>query len=181
VPEVEEDGKTEEYGISRRWHFESDQTAWRLGRVSFNPVKHIDPFGTILLPGLLLLMRSPFLFGYAKPVPVNFRGLRQSAARYSVGRSGRPGHKYRTGVSCGGRVSCCGLPAQHRRGMGGGEPKKMHSSSTWCSPYSTCFHCHPWTAGASLSGCSPRCSPRDGIRESKCRYTQGAPGKAAFA
>ena len=53
-----------------------DQTACRLGRVSFNPVKHIDPFGTILLPGLLLLMRSPFLFGYAKPVPVNFRALR---------------------------------------------------------------------------------------------------------
>jgi Zn-dependent protease len=53
-----------------------DQTAWRLGRVSFNPVRHIDPFGTILLPGLLLLMRSPFLFGYAKPVPVNFRALR---------------------------------------------------------------------------------------------------------
>jgi Zn-dependent protease len=53
-----------------------DETAWRLGRVSFNPVRHIDPFGTILLPGLLLLMRSPFLFGYAKPVPVNFRALR---------------------------------------------------------------------------------------------------------
>src|SRR5262252_6119985 len=53
-----------------------DDTAWRLGRVTFNPVKHIDPFGTILLPGLLLLMRSPFLFGYAKPVPVNFRALR---------------------------------------------------------------------------------------------------------
>ena len=42
---------------------------------SFNPLKHIDPFGTILLPGLLLLLRSPFLFGYAKPVPVNFRAL----------------------------------------------------------------------------------------------------------
>jgi len=53
-----------------------DDTAWRLGRVSFNPLKHIDPFGTILLPGLLLLLRSPFLFGYAKPVPVNFKGLR---------------------------------------------------------------------------------------------------------
>jgi Zn-dependent protease len=53
-----------------------DETAWRLGRVSFNPVRHIDPFGTILLPALLLLMRSPFLFGYAKPVPVNFRALR---------------------------------------------------------------------------------------------------------
>jgi Zn-dependent protease len=53
-----------------------DDTAWRLGRVSFNPLKHLDPFGTILLPGLLLLLRSPFIFGYAKPVPVNFRALR---------------------------------------------------------------------------------------------------------
>jgi Zn-dependent protease len=53
-----------------------DDTAWRLGRVSFNPAKHIDPFGTILLPGLLLLLHAPFLFGYAKPVPVNFGRLR---------------------------------------------------------------------------------------------------------
>jgi Zn-dependent protease len=53
-----------------------DDTAWRLGRVSFNPLKHIDLFGTILMPALLLLLRSPFLFGYAKPVPVNFRALR---------------------------------------------------------------------------------------------------------
>ena len=53
-----------------------DDTAWRLGRVSFNPFKHIDPFGTVLLPALLLLMRSPILFGYAKPVPVNFQALR---------------------------------------------------------------------------------------------------------
>src|SRR6266498_5955621 len=57
-----------------------DDTAWRLGRVTFNPFKHIDPFGTVLLPGLLLLMRSPFLFGYAKPVPVNFRALRNPRA-----------------------------------------------------------------------------------------------------
>jgi Zn-dependent protease len=53
-----------------------DDTAWRLGRVTFNPLKHIDPFGTILLPGLLLFLHSPFLFGYAKPVPINFRALR---------------------------------------------------------------------------------------------------------
>jgi Zn-dependent protease len=53
-----------------------DDTAWRLGRVTFNPFKHIDPFGTILLPALLLLTRSPVLFGYAKPVPVNFQALR---------------------------------------------------------------------------------------------------------
>jgi Zn-dependent protease len=56
--------------------FLGDETAARLGRVSLNPFRHIDPFGTILLPGLLLLARSPFLFGYAKPVPVNFRALR---------------------------------------------------------------------------------------------------------
>jgi Zn-dependent protease len=52
-----------------------DNTAQQLGRVSFNPFKHIDPFGTVILPGLLLLAHSPFLFGYAKPVPVNFRNL----------------------------------------------------------------------------------------------------------
>jgi Zn-dependent protease len=56
--------------------FLGDETAWKLGRVSLNPIKHIDPVGTILLPGLLLLLGSPFLFGYAKPVPVNFRALR---------------------------------------------------------------------------------------------------------
>ena len=56
--------------------FLGDETASRLGRVSLNPIRHIDPFGTIILPALLLLARSPFLFGYAKPVPVNFRALR---------------------------------------------------------------------------------------------------------
>jgi Zn-dependent protease len=52
-----------------------DDTAWRLGRVTLNPLKHIDPVGTILLPALLLFLHSPFLFGYAKPVPINFRAL----------------------------------------------------------------------------------------------------------
>ena len=47
-----------------------DDTALRLGRVTLNPLKHIDPMGTIFLPALLLFLRSPFLFGYAKPVPV---------------------------------------------------------------------------------------------------------------
>jgi Zn-dependent protease len=56
-------------------HF-GDDTAWRLGRVSLNPLKHIDPFGTLILPGLLLLTHAPFLFGYAKPVPVKFGQLR---------------------------------------------------------------------------------------------------------
>jgi Zn-dependent protease len=56
------------------YHF-GDDTAWRAGRVTFNPFKHVDPFGTIILPAMLILLRSPFLFGYAKPVPVNFRRL----------------------------------------------------------------------------------------------------------
>jgi len=53
-----------------------DPTAKMLGRVTLNPIAHIDLFGTVLLPLMLIFMRSPFLFGYAKPVPVNFRLLR---------------------------------------------------------------------------------------------------------
>jgi len=56
-------------------HF-GDQTAWRLGRVSLNPLRHVDPIGTILIPGLLLATGSGMLFGWAKPVPVNFGQLR---------------------------------------------------------------------------------------------------------
>jgi Zn-dependent protease len=57
-------------------HHFGDNTAWDQGRVSFNPLRHIDPFGTLIMPAILLLSHSPFLFGYAKPVPVNFRALR---------------------------------------------------------------------------------------------------------
>ena len=53
-----------------------DDTAYRQGRVTLNPLRHIDPFGTVVLPLLLLLAHSPFLFGYAKPVPVAFNRLR---------------------------------------------------------------------------------------------------------
>ena len=54
-----------------------DQTAWMMGRVTLNPIKHIDPIGTILMPLLLYFATSgTFLFGYAKPVPVNFSRLR---------------------------------------------------------------------------------------------------------
>ena len=54
-----------------------DHTGRLLGRVSLDPRRHIDPFGTILLPGLLLLVHAPFLFGYARPVPVNANRLRK--------------------------------------------------------------------------------------------------------
>src|ERR1700704_762687 len=71
--------------------FLGDETAWRLGRVSLNPLKHIDPIGTILLPGFLLLLRSPFLFGYAKPVPVNFRALHQPRSGMILVAAAGPG------------------------------------------------------------------------------------------
>ncbi len=57
-------------------HRLGDDTAWRLGRVTLNPFKHVDPVGTVLLPALLFFLHSPFMFGYAKPVPVKFGALR---------------------------------------------------------------------------------------------------------
>jgi len=53
-----------------------DTTALRAGRLTLNPLRHMDPFGTILLPMLLIVAKAPFVFGYAKPVPVNFGALR---------------------------------------------------------------------------------------------------------
>ncbi|MBL1353376.1 MAG: site-2 protease family protein [Zetaproteobacteria bacterium] len=53
-----------------------DDTAYWLGRLTLNPIKHIDPIGTLLIPIALLIMQSPFLFGYAKPVPINWKKLR---------------------------------------------------------------------------------------------------------
>jgi len=57
-------------------HRLGDDTAYNLGRVSFNPLRHIDPFGTVIMPAILLMSHAPFLFGYAKPVPVKFGALR---------------------------------------------------------------------------------------------------------
>ena len=62
------------HGYAAR-HF-GDNTAWLAGRISLNPLRHIDPFGTVLLPLLLFVVNSPFIFGWAKPVPVNFGRLR---------------------------------------------------------------------------------------------------------
>lgn len=58
-----------------------DQTAWLAGRVTLNPLRHVDPVGTLLVPAAILLLSSigggGFLFGWAKPVPVNFGNLRR--------------------------------------------------------------------------------------------------------
>jgi Zn-dependent protease len=62
------------HGYAARYF--GDDTAWALGRVTLNPLKHIDPFGTILLPLMLVVVGSPIILGAAKPVPVRFGNLR---------------------------------------------------------------------------------------------------------
>lgn len=68
------------HGYAAR-HF-GDPTAWQAGRISLNPIRHVDPVGTLLVPGIILVTSyfaagSAMLFGWAKPVPVNFGRLRQ--------------------------------------------------------------------------------------------------------
>ena len=55
-----------------------DDTAKRQGRLTLNPLAHVDPFGTVILPLMLFLLPGGFLFGYAKPVPVNTGRLRRA-------------------------------------------------------------------------------------------------------
>jgi Zn-dependent protease len=63
------------HGYAARYF--GDPTAWQQGRISLNPLRHIDLFGTIIIPASILLFSGgTFLFGYAKPVPVNFGNLR---------------------------------------------------------------------------------------------------------
>lgn len=54
-----------------------DTTARDMGRLTLNPLAHVDPFGTVLLPLLLVMINAPFVFGWAKPVPINFLNLRK--------------------------------------------------------------------------------------------------------
>ena len=60
------------HGFVAKWR--GDDTAWQLGRVTLNPFRHIDPFGTVILPALMYFTTG-FVFGWAKPVPVNFGRL----------------------------------------------------------------------------------------------------------
>lgn len=64
--------------VAHGWvaNYFGDSTAKDLGRLTLNPVSHVDPIGTVVVPGLLLFTGAPFLFGWAKPVPVMVRNLR---------------------------------------------------------------------------------------------------------
>jgi len=65
-----------EYAHAEAAYRQGDQTAYMLGRLTLNPLKHIDPFMTVILPVVLIWIQAPFIFGAAKPVPVNPRNFR---------------------------------------------------------------------------------------------------------
>lgn len=77
-----------------------DDTAYRLGRVTFNPLKHIDPIGTIVLPAILYLSTG-FMFGYAKPVPVNFRRLNRPRRDMVLVAAAGPGINFLLAIASG--------------------------------------------------------------------------------
>jgi Zn-dependent protease len=99
-----------------------DPTAHRLGRLTLNPIKHVDPIGTLLIPGLLLLMHAPFLFGWAKPVPVTWENLRHPKRDMAIVAAAGPGVNLlmailwaiiaRVGVALG-PISWAGIPMQY--------------------------------------------------------------------
>ncbi len=98
-----------------------DPTAQRLGRLTLNPLKHIDPIGTVLVPGLLLLLGG-FIFGWAKPVPVTWENLRHPKRDMAIVAAAGPGANLvmalfwaviaRVGMTLG-ASSWAGLPLQY--------------------------------------------------------------------
>jgi Zn-dependent protease len=68
-----------------------DKTALMLGRLTLNPLKHVDPMGTILIPGMLLLLHAGFIFGYAKPVPVTWQNLHNPKRDMALVAAAGPG------------------------------------------------------------------------------------------
>jgi len=76
-----------------------DDTARRLGRVSLNPLRHVDPVGTLLLPGLLLMV-APIVFGWAKPVPVVATRLRQPRRDMALVAAAGPALNFLLALAC---------------------------------------------------------------------------------
>ncbi len=68
-----------------------DPTAKNAGRVTLNPLRHVDPMGTVVLPAMLLLVKAPFLFGWAKPVPVDFYNLPSPRRDMAIVAAAGPG------------------------------------------------------------------------------------------
>jgi len=94
-----------------------DDTAARQGRVTLNPLKHVDPFGTILIPALLIVTRAPVLFGWARPVPVRFGALRKPRRDGILVAAAGPGANLAVALAC--AFAFVALPAG------------LHADGTW--------------------------------------------------
>lgn len=93
-----------------------DDTAKRLGRVTFNPLRHIDPFGTVILPAMLLLATGGrMMFGFAKPVPVDFARLRRPRRDMVLVAAAGPGINMAMALVA--AVLVAGIPAQPGEAM----------------------------------------------------------------
>ena len=109
-----------------------DDTALRLGRVTLNPIKHVHPVGTILLPGALIALGAPFVFGFAKPVPVNPARLRNPRGGMVLVALAGPGMNI--------LLACVSAVLLH-------------------AATATCCRCHRSTAAAWCTGCCRRHKP----------------------
>ena len=106
-----------------------DDTAYRMGRVTFNPLRHIDPIGTIILPALLVFTTG-YMFGYAKPVPVNFRRLRQPRRDMVLVAAAGPGSNVAARHCLGDCAATCSRNRLDHHRRAGGNSADIPSSST---------------------------------------------------
>ncbi len=90
-----------------------DDTAYRLGRVTFNPLSHVDLIGTIIIPGLLVLGGTGFIFGWAKPVPVNFGRLGSPRRDMILVAAAGPGINLILAITSAVLLSLLSVPGMH--------------------------------------------------------------------
>ena len=141
------------HGYAAR-HF-GDTPAWAMGRVTLNPLPHIDPLGTIAMPLLLYVATGgAFLFGYAKPVPVRFGNLRHPKRDMIWVALAGPGSNLAQALLW--AIALHGL-----RAAGVDEPffVKMAQAGILVNVVMFVFRCPPWTAGASWWACCPGARP----------------------
>lgn len=108
------------HGLVAYWR--GDPTAKLAGRLTLNPIPHIDPFGTILLPALLYFTHAPFLFGYARPVPVNFARLRNPKSDMVLVALAGPATNIVLAVLCAGLLRWIALPGDPLSILASNEP-----------------------------------------------------------
>ena len=122
--------------------FLGDSTAYLAGRLTLDPLKHIDMLGTIIIPVALLLVGSPFIFGYAKPVPVDFGQLRHPRRDAALVAPRICSWHFSGVLSKSGLSQGMCMPYSCIRWQ------MLVSSSIWCCSRSIFSHCHLWTEAA---------------------------------